>query len=689
MSTDGPQSSALGSPQTNSVSPSQPGEPSKSEIRPNVPAVEDRVAEFIAEYPQLAGLPLSEQDGRRLRGAVVDETREVRTVVTDEPHEWDRDAFRVEEVTEREAVTWADALRSFLSWFEGNRERYGRFGKGPRHDPDRDVFFVQLHNSWQLEYQKEEYAKLQALSRETTGGERPTGGETAAEYRDPYIVFLTRSSTTGSAGNHRPPVDHDRELAESWPRVYDALRNAFRRLGVESDDWVYHRQGEPHTGGGPATCYGHEHTMVVFDAAAADREPERADFEPVIDAHVKHTEGAGPEAHEYENTIELQPVGDEGVGDVAGYMGKYVSHAESDLLERDVEYLAWAANQWATNTQKAVRSDAANQAIRADRCRQAAEDPDRPQVRDHGAEVRRRERRRGGAVITEYVCVCCGSPWGIDQEGTLASKRLGPEQGARGGAETVVADGGAHEPGPVPGDGDEAYYLTCEPCGTLNCQHPEEHQTERVSVWGSVTSGAKAGEPPKRREKRRRIERYLETNPEASVAMVAGRLELPPADNELIREVMAGEDSSEIRSVHREPGWQLEAIVDRQVMECHDCRFVWERRDGSHCPECGGVEIGPHVNESPAPGSVDMRPLKLPGQREARRREAIEDAMGGVEQALYTCECGVTLGPELIVSHLESHRPAVPLEQLGGMADLSRRVRSSRSGTSLPKPPGD
>jgi hypothetical protein len=245
-------------------------------------------------------------------------------------------------------------------------------------------------------------------------------------------------------------VDHDREIADSWPPVYDALRNAYECLGLATEDRVYHRQGEPHGGGAPASCYGHEHTMIVFDASKMDRDPREADFHRVIDTHLKHCEGAERAGHRYETSIDLDPVGEDGVANVAQYMAKYITHSEEDHLARSTEHQAWGAVQWATNTKTAERSDNANHAIDADRCRQAAADPDRPQVLDHGDEVRRRVRNGGGAEIVEYVCNYCGSPWGIDQEKTLAAHRMAlpadqdPQLVADGGE--VLVDGELHPP---------------------------------------------------------------------------------------------------------------------------------------------------------------------------------------------------------------------------------------------------
>jgi hypothetical protein len=131
---------------------------------------------------------------------------------------------------------------------------------------------------------------------------------------------------------------------------------------------------------------------------------------------------------------------EEGVESPAKYMAKYISVDEdTDLLERSTEYIAWAAGQWATNTQRKKASDTVGHAVDADRCKQQYESSEAEQDRDHGEEVRRTEIRGR----RKLVCACCGSPWGIDQDRTLVETRLeepSPSTGEVSGA--VVADGG-------------------------------------------------------------------------------------------------------------------------------------------------------------------------------------------------------------------------------------------------------
>jgi dipeptidyl aminopeptidase/acylaminoacyl peptidase len=93
--------------------------------------------------------------------------------------------------------------------YEANRAKYGVSEHGEAwEDPKR--FTVHLQNSWQPACHKEEYAKLQALARETTGFETCSEcsrywcqdtDEHETEYRSggfeqPWILFLTRSSSS-------------------------------------------------------------------------------------------------------------------------------------------------------------------------------------------------------------------------------------------------------------------------------------------------------------------------------------------------------------------------------------------------------------------------------------------------------------------------------------------------------------
>lgn len=438
----------LGSPQNNSQIEGSGADAAGQDRPPGLPTVEERVGELVEEYPDLAAVPLSTEDGRKVREELTDE-------LGGEFERWEVEGggSRVrEEIKHREAVTVASGVRMFLEWYEQYRGLTLEFEKGAPWEVEYAETSAKAENSYHPEYAIREYAQLQALSRELTGGERPEGGgETEAAFEEPYIAFFSLTASSTPAEGLAPPVDHDRMVVDAWSGrsgVRKKLKYVFEeRLGLDSTDWEYHRQGEPHAGGGDASGYRHDHPMVVFDAAEIDGEPTREDFYPVVEKHVEKCDWAGPEAHtekacsgheraaaeceDCQTPVQVRPAGEDGVENLAEYMAKYVSFGEEDLLEREIEYIVYGALQWATNSQKYTRSIGANRAIAADKCKQAAEDPTDDQDLAHGEEVTVSSSRG-----CRLECRACGSPWGIDQETTLAEHRLEREVEA---AETSTA----------------------------------------------------------------------------------------------------------------------------------------------------------------------------------------------------------------------------------------------------------
>ena len=428
---------------TNSWSPQREPETDVYDSRPDVPLPEERLQEIAQAYPDRAFTPLSEEPGRRLRAEVVNEYIEESTVEAQHPTEED---FTIREVTERQAVCWIDAVSAMLSWYEQARGRRGRIARGRKDLPEYESFLIDLENSWQPAYTKREVARLRAIERETCGGERPSGGEADPAFEEPVTAILTFSaSSTPTGDGFAPPVDHDREIADSWRSTYDTLLYQMDALGLDRSDWIYHRQGEPHPGGGKASGYGHTHLMLVLDLASADvdsLDAVRPAMESVVDRHVEECATAGEFAHDTskdDGPISLRRVGDEGIGEWASYAAEYVSAAEEDLLERSPEYLMWAAVQWATNTQKGTRSDLANAAVRADACKQKYESPESKQSVNHGEHIVRSTRRG-----VEYECARCGSSWEIDQDhDSLSAARLAAADGGRDLDDGRVQDPGA------------------------------------------------------------------------------------------------------------------------------------------------------------------------------------------------------------------------------------------------------
>lgn len=694
----------LGRPETNSVTASQGSKRRYSNQQTGrtpleeLPTVDEVLAEVVNEYPHLVGLPLSEIDGQQLRGEVVDEEREQRVVRPE--YRYDA-SFTKTEVRERRAVGWGEAVREFLEWYESYRYKTLKFGKGEPGSPDRETFSLEARNSWQPEYQTTEFARLKALERQTVGydtcGEcasyfcrRPAEHETAREpgaYEEPVVALITRSASSTPESEHVPPVEHDRALVEAWEPVYHTLRNRLRAAGFSREEWVYHRQGEPHEGGGAASAYGHEHTALIIDVAGHEHGVDEVEdlLRPVVDKHVEACEWAEEEAHGAE-ALEVKGVGEgeEEIRSPASYVAKYLSvDGGADLFERSPEYLMWGAVQWATGTQKGVRSVNANHAVSADLCTQDYHNPEESQVHRHG-EFTRESAQQGH----DRECAECGSPWGVDQEhGTNVERRLmadGGEVQAVSSSTVQTTLEAAMVAGPEPVDEE----LVDEVLG-----RPTESRAEEV--WRDSRAGASYGETTKRVRRRRRIQRCLEENPDASSAGVAGALLLPPEADELVREVMAGEDSSGWSSYERPPEWGLEAVVDGRYRECLSCTESYEAHEGEECPRCGSEAT--EVRESPAsPGHVDMRPLKLPEQRRRERIKAVLVELGGwewrelkahnetyeklcpVEWRSYTCDCGATFGPAHVAEHVLGHGEEAPPERLAAMVQPASEARGAK-----------
>lgn len=442
-------------PQTNSAkSGSGPEEPDSESRRAKtldeLPSPTEKVREFLDEFGERAHIPMSQEHGRELRPGAFEEETQVSKYVMESG-----ETEEVEEVVERRAVPWWQTVANMLEWHADYHRSRLRLEYGEESDPTHEVLDVDLENSWFAAYQDKERAKLKALERETVGFETCEECETrycqdteehdtehvAGRFEEP-IVALTGRTASGAG---RPPVDHARAIAEAWSNggVRRSLRYVLEtKLGLENDEWVRWTQGEPHPGEGENQGYHHAHDIVILDGAAASGEVTAATFKPVIDSHVAEVEHAGPRAHdldasaeEWENgdveTVSVKHVEGEIEESVASYAAAYLANESLDLLERSPEYLAWAASMWATETQKGIKSDSANHAIKADKCKH--EHATGEKETEHGERVVRRDIRGGSQI----VCASCGSPWGIDQSQTLASARMDTAE--------VAADGGREE----------------------------------------------------------------------------------------------------------------------------------------------------------------------------------------------------------------------------------------------------
>lgn len=482
--------------------------------------IADKVREFALEYPIRVDLPVASDDGTEVRADYV-ETEEEKWAEEqpDIPElEFVRPA-KGEEIVDVSALEWGEAVRRLLYKFDKTQKTTVNLEKGDWRNPEtHETFSVEAQNRWFADYQKKYNAQIDAWLRELVGGVRPSGGETAATFEEPRVALLTRSASSMPNGERVSPVEHAKQLQESWEPTYHALRNTLRSLGYDlGEDWQYIRVVEPHTakrgdGRGTNSCYPHEHVVVVVDGDVTGEE-----LRPVVEKHVEACEWAGESAHG-EEAIEVREPDE--LNDVAAYVSDYCSIEPVGLWEREPSYLGFAAAMDAGNMRTFSRSESARRAAKADACRQRAESDKSKQEATHGESVR---RLAGG----EVVCSECGCSHDIEQDSTLTAHRTG----------AVATDGG--------GRGEE-----------LRQQWSPEGEE------GGADAAAAFGETPSERQCRERIEEELERSPEASATEIVGRLGLSPEKRTLVEEVRAGVNRGELVAFDESaPEWSVKSVT--------------------------------------------------------------------------------------------------------------------------------
>ncbi len=355
-----------------------------------------KVAQFIEKYPQRAKLPVTTNGDLRARYVeFIERTWEAKDYVSGH-----FDTTEISELQPDRAMCWADAMCLTLRRYVSATETELHFG----HD-DGSTFTVEASNRWKPEYQEEQLAKMHGWLRQAAGGDYehvenvPDGIEVPGEYDNPKLVLLTRSASSKPDATRLVPGEHEADMASSWSVVYDGIRNAVRSF--DAADWSYDARSEPHPGGGHGinACYGHEHVVVVVDADAPTHEI-RAEMRRPVEAHVRATPTAGPDAHDLDKpeeawadpaadigTVEVFDLDDDEcpIENVAGYVGAYASlDADDGLLDRPTEYVAWAAAKDALNTRTMRRSEASVEMAKADLETIQGHSPECHAVRDVG-----------------------------------------------------------------------------------------------------------------------------------------------------------------------------------------------------------------------------------------------------------------------------------------------------------------
>lgn len=365
------------------------------------PTARERAEEFSDIYPERAETFLvqrSPEDPREPSIAVREEVAE----------EYAGDHY---------PFTWEACLREYLRWYERSEGTAGKFSDG------EEEFTIPFENAWMPCYGDRYYARLMGLQREVE-----------AEYEDlkTALLTLTASSEEPGSGRLRGPLGHLADLRESWTAgVYQELYRTLES-NPEVDDWNYVYILEEHPGPEKrATAYPHAHPAIFVDGPISTDGLEAA-LIPVIEKHVEKCEGAEWDAHDIRNpdpekrpikTMAVDSESEEGDGkmnSLGGYLGKYVGAYGADPFEKDIERVAFESLIWATNSQKIRFSGRANEAVRADRCKQKAAEG--TQEFDHGEQLAHNDGR--GADV---VCAGCGSSWGLDEDAETVVEARRPD----------------------------------------------------------------------------------------------------------------------------------------------------------------------------------------------------------------------------------------------------------------------
>jgi hypothetical protein len=505
-----------------------PPESDYPDERPPLPTPEERVADLLREYPERMNTPISEEHGRKLRESCLDDpVEELRTVDVGK-----NETVQVSETVARSALSMVGAVWDLLDTYEKYRDMALRMVRGGGLEADREEFLVELSNSFSPDYQSETYAKLSALKRQLLGGEYPNGVETEGSFSEPVTVLFGLTASTykepgAPESGFRPPADHDRAIRDAWSGSSGSVKRTLRyvledRLGLESEDYAWWYQSEPHPGEGAAAGYSHAHPIVVLDASAASVPASAISeetFESVVAKHIAECEGATWDGHRDAVTVQ-QP--DE-IKDFGSYVSKYLAIGpDKDLLERSDEYLLWAASQWATTSQKYSKDRTATAAVKADKCQQQYMDSEANQSVEHGETVVRSEKPG-----VEYECACCGSHYEIDQSAdSLARMRLDASVSS-----AVATDGGTESEG------------------------PPESLAER---WPSADAAGRVGSPSRSRECNHDENAdecpLCASETEAPNHTVSGEVPIPES-------AAAPPASSVSEGFEREPEWEPDAVV--------------------------------------------------------------------------------------------------------------------------------
>jgi hypothetical protein len=246
-------------------------------------------------------------------------------------------------------VSWREATKQWRAYIEDKRDTDAVFQNretgeyASSGDPHR----------FASEYSDKQYAKLKDLER----GLRRDYGKRL------HTVMLSLTASWCPTGEAMPPVDHLLDLDASW----EAVRRELARQ-LDGRRWEYLAILEPHE-----TGYLHIHVAVFVDGVVT-----KADFAPVVEAHIRNSPHAGEDAHDVsdDSTISINRVGldrrgqhaaaegieyGEEIGNLGTYLAEYLgTHGDDPLDAPDHQQMANAV-LWATGKQRWRPSQGAQQ----------------------------------------------------------------------------------------------------------------------------------------------------------------------------------------------------------------------------------------------------------------------------------------------------------------------------------------
>jgi hypothetical protein len=334
-----------------------------------------------------------------------DECRAVKASKRTPPVPVDRFDGQIEEAAEVQArPTWR-VVREWRRWMRDYRGSHIEY-----ESPDGETVRAPLENSYMESYDRRYYARLKDFER---GVRR--------EFSDVTTVMVTLTASHENAnGGWRCPADHMRDVMDGW----DAARKHLHAV-LEGYRWEYVRILEPHADG-----YGHLHIGVVVEDPNGDL--GRGEFAPVLDAHVRSCDPAGPEAHRVEGEDAAVSLNDD-VENLGTYLSEYLGTFEGEALSRPMTEQTFYAVTWATNTRRLDFSNGAQEIIASEEFRR--ETGLRPEDRggDSGGESGAEsgaESEASGWEVDSLCSVSGGTPNYYDP--TAGGVQSGPIDGVDG-----------------------------------------------------------------------------------------------------------------------------------------------------------------------------------------------------------------------------------------------------------------